>query len=476
MKLTWNRIVSDKRIPDYNNNRVTNLSSLRSEVESDYNRIITSASFRRLQDKTQVFPLDSSDFVRTRLTHSLEVASLAKLIGKQVCAEIQKKELTNEDINVHNVIETLNCAALLHDIGNPPFGHFGESSIREWFKNNIIKIKYGNKTLDEILNEQQKLDLLYYEGNAQALRIVSKLHRLNGKYGMHLTSGVLDAIIKYPVNSLEKELESKKDKHHRRLIAKKIGYYESETDLFNQIKENTGTQGCRNPLTFILEAADDLAYTFADLEDGYKKGMYTYDELMDVIIQSNDEKGREFLEKKLQDAKMESRYEGVDYSPFKDAVFRWMTNKQLFCVSAVKDAFILNYDEIMNGTFNNELIACSSEGELIKSLKEFAYKKVYRDKSILKVEIMGNEILKFFLDQFVISVLHYDSQIYKVNDIETKYISLLSSNYLENYHESTKNKSDEDKIYEKLLLAADFVAGMTDGYAKMIYQELKGML
>lgn len=475
MKLSWNRIVSDKRIPEYNN-RSTNLNSLRSEVESDYNRIITSASFRRLQDKTQVFPLDSSDFVRTRLTHSLEVASLAKLIGKQVCTEIQKKELTDEEINIHNVIETLNCAALLHDIGNPPFGHFGESSIREWFKNNIIKIKYGDKTLEELLTEQQKLDLLYYEGNAQALRIVSKLHRLNGKYGMHLTSGVLDTIIKYPVCSLEKEKESKKDKKIKRLLAKKIGYYESETELFNQIKENTGTHECRNPLTFILEAADDLAYTFADLEDGYKKGMYSYDELMDVITQSNDKKGKDFLEKKLQDAKLEGRYEGIDHCPYKNAVFRWLTNKQLFCVSAVKDVFISNYDEIMNGNFNGELIAYSSEGKLIKSLKEFAYKKIYKDKSILKVEIMGNEILKFFLDHFVISILHYDSQIYKTNDIEMKYISLLSSNYLENYHDSTKCKSDNEKIYDKLLLAADYVAGMTDGYAKMIYQELKGMI
>lgn len=472
MRLNWNDITSEKRIPESKSKKLTNL---RSEVESDYNRIITSASFRRLQDKTQVFPLDSSDFVRTRLTHSLEVASLAKLIGKQICSEIQDKKLEEEEINVHNVVETLNCASLLHDIGNPPFGHFGESSIREWFKKNLPVIEYHGKKLSELLSEQQKLDFYNYEGNAQALRIITKLHRLNGKYGMHLTSGVLDTIIKYPVDSLEKVKEEEKEKKDRRLIAKKIGYYESEKDIFNTIKANTGTFGCRNPLTFILEAADDLAYTFADLEDGYKKGMYTYDELMSVIDRSGDENGRKQLEMKLESAKKEKVYDGVDHDPYRQAIFQWLTSKQLYCVTAVKDAFINHYDEIMNGTFDKELIMCSSESKIIQELKKFAYCKVYCDKSILRVEIMGNEILTFFLDQFTNATLHYDSAYYEPNEIQKKYLALLSSNYLENYHDAVQNKSDHEKIYDKLLLAADYVAGMTDGYARLLYRELKGM-
>ena len=472
MKLNWNELTSDERIPKTKNKNLTNF---RSEVESDYNRIITSASFRRLQDKTQVFPLDSSDFVRTRLTHSLEVASLAKLIGKQVCSEIQDKKLENEEINVHNVVETLNCAALLHDIGNPPFGHFGESSIREWFKKNIPVLEYNGKKLVEILNEQQKLDLYNYEGNAQALRIVTKLHRLNGRYGMHLTSGVMDTIIKYPVDSIEKTKETGKEKKDRRLIAKKIGYYESEKDIFKAIKKNTGTLNCRNPLTFILEAADDLAYTFADLEDGYKKGMYTYDDLMSVIEKSGDENGKIQLVKKLETAKKEKTYENVDADPYRQAVFQWLTAKQLYSVSAVRDAFIAHYDEIMNAAFDKELIMCSTESTIIKELKDFAYRKVYCDKSILRVEIMGNEILTFFLDHFTDAVLHYDSEYYQPNEIQKKYLALLSSNYLENYHDTVEHKADEDKIYDKLLLAADYVAGMSDGFAKQLYQELKGM-
>ena len=147
---------------------------------------------RRLQDKTQVFPLDSSDFVRTRLTHSLEVASLAKFIGKQICEEIEK----TEEIDTHAVLEILNCASLLHDIGNPPFGHFGEQAIRKWFSDNLNKLEYNGIKVYDLLDEQQREDLLNYEGNAQALRIVTKLHSFNGKNGMHLTAAVLDNVIK----------------------------------------------------------------------------------------------------------------------------------------------------------------------------------------------------------------------------------------------------------------------------------------
>lgn len=471
MRLRWKDITSEKRIPNYN--KAQNWANLRSEVESDYYRIINSASFRRLQDKTQVFPLDTSDFVRTRLTHSLEVASIAKLIGKQVIAKIVENNLESEKINVHNVVETLNCAALLHDIGNPPFGHFGESSIREWYRKNLSRMTYNGKAITSILTPQQCLDFYNYEGNAQSLRIVGKLHRLKGKHGMHLTSGVLDTIIKYPSNSIEKVHEDKKEE--RSLFYKKVGYYQSETSLFNKIKENTGTKGCRNPLTFILEAADDLAYTFADLEDGYKKGMYTYDELHYAIETSKDEKGLAILEKNLEEAKKHEHLETIDYDPYKQAIFSWLTAKQLYSISCVSDAFVAHYEEIMCGEFKEELIVCCSEGNLIRTLKKFAYKNVYLDSSILRVEIMGNEILTFFLKQFSEALLHYDSSVYKINEIQSKYIALLSNNYLENYHDECAKLNDEEKVYYRLLLASDYIAGMTDTFAKTLYQQLRGM-
>ena len=456
MNMNWKQLLCEERIPPNKNKK----TQYRTEIESDYNRIITSAALRRLQDKTQVFPLDSSDFVRTRLTHSLEVASLAKFIGKQICEEIEK----TEEIDTHAVLEILNCASLLHDIGNPPFGHFGEQAIRKWFSDNLNKLEYNGIKVYDLLDEQQREDLLNYEGNAQALRIVTKLHSFNGKNGMHLTAAVLDTIIKYPVNSLEKKEEDKKLKENRKFIAKKIGYYQSEETIFQEIKQNTGTFGCRHPLTFILEAAD---------EDGLKKDMFTFDELLDVLESAKDENGKKrLLEIRKEKEKMKT--ESGD-NPVIEAIASWLTIKQLFCVSSVKAAFMEHYDEIMSGKFDNELIACCSESEIIKKLKNFAFRKIYRDVSILKLEIMGNEILQFFLDKFVNAVLYFDSENYKLDAIQEKYLALISKNHLSNYKKASDGKKDEEKIYDKLLLVADYVSGMTDGYAKRLYRELRGI-
>lgn len=469
MRMSWDKIMSEKRIPDKEKNEA---NRFRSEIESDYHRIIRSASFRRLQDKTQVFPLDQSDFVRTRLTHSLEVSSLAKLMGKQVCQKISEMNLESEEElpDVQKAMEILNCAGLLHDIGNPPFGHFGETAIRNWFKKNLNIKQFHGKPLTEVLDEQQILDLYNFEGNAQALRIITKLHRLIGPNGLHLTSSVMDTIIKYPVNSIEKT--QAENNANRTLLQKKIGYFQSEENLFQKIKENTGTGISRNPLCFILEAADDLAYTFADLEDGYNKGMYSYDDLLQVIQSADDSYGAELLMKLLKDAK---ELEDSDDDPYKAAVFGWLTKKQLFCVSQITMAFIEHYEEIMTGQFTQELITTGSQGALINNLKKFAFERIYNHSSILRIELMGNEVITFLLDRFVDALISYDST-EDISEIQMKYIQLMSKNYLDNYHEECKSGlSDNQKLYRRLLLATDFVCGMTDSYAKQLYRELNGM-
>lgn len=472
MRLTWKEITSDTRIPEKEKGEA---NQFRSEMESDYHRIIRSASFRRLQDKTQVFPLDQSDFVRTRLTHSMEVASLAKMIGKQVCHKIKLLNLEKEEDqpDVLDVVEILNCAGLLHDIGNPPFGHFGETAIRNWFLQNIEVKKYKGRALSEVLDEQQKYDLFNFEGNAQALRIIAKLHRLIGRNGLHLTSAVMDTIIKYPTNSIKKvTAEGKKQKS---LLDKKIGYFQSETKLYEQIKHNTKTYDYRNPLCFILEAADDLAYTFADLEDGYNKGMYNYLDLKDVISCSGDEYGVMLLEKYLVEEINSERSKEEDFDPYKTAVFTWLTMKQLFCISKVSDAFVEHYDEIMCGNYQKELIIESSEGKLLECLKDFAYKKIYNHSSILTIELMGNEIIDFLLDRFVDALIVYDTDS-KMSEIQNKYIQLLSKNYVDNYYDECKCIHDEGvRLYHRLLLATDFISGMTDSFAKRMYRDLRGI-
>ena len=465
-RLNWERLISSKRIPE---TKKTNLEKWRSEVESDYYRIINSASFRRLQDKTQVFPLDQSDFVRTRLTHSMEVSAIAKFIARQVCGRIDEMKPYT-----HEIIETLASAALIHDLGNPPFGHFGESAIRNWFATHLDTELFHGKPLSTYLRPQELQDLLHYEGNAQSLRIVTHLHHLNGKNGMHLTSGVMDTIIKYPCNSLESLAEKQKPKEERSLLRKKIGYYASEETVFHQIKANTDTIGIRNPLTYILEAADDLAYVFSDLEDGYKKGLYTIDDLKQVLKDSDDQAGLDKLSQQLTYPDTSHLKEYYPYDEHKQAVFQWLTLKQLYCISVISDAFCDHYEEIMTGTFASELIAVCKEAKVILNLKRFAFNKIYNTAAIIHLELMGNEIITYLMNCFIKALIHFDSS-QPLSEIEEKYVSMLSSNYLHHYFDATSNLDENEKLYYRLLMGADFIGGMSDGYAKSLYQKLRGI-
>ena len=265
-------------------------TDLRSDFERDYHRILSSPSFRRLQDKTQVFPLEKNDFIRTRLTHSIEVSSFGKSLAQSIADEIIKNKL-DEEFTVSDataITNILASAGLLHDIGNPPFGHFGEDTIRDWFSKNIKKIGMKDENgnilkLEDLLSEQMKNDLLFFEGNAQAIRVVSKLHFLVDENGMNLTYALLNTLVKYPVNSLNINKESGNIKD------KKMGYNLAEEELFREIVENTGTYDVesnvvyRHPLTFILEAADDIAYCTADIEDGMKKGFINFEKFIKTM-------------------------------------------------------------------------------------------------------------------------------------------------------------------------------------------------
>ena len=232
--MNWNKLLCSDRIRTYQKSTISR--DLRTEFEKDYHRIIGSSSFRRLQDKTQVFPLDKSDYIRTRLTHSLEVSSFAKSLAQNVGEKImqEKKDPDFTWKNKEDISNILQCAGLLHDIGNPPFGHFGETTIREWFKNNLSKLEFNGERIDQFLDPQMVQDLYHYEGNAQALRLVTKLHFLVDENGMNLTKALLATIIKYPISSLEINKKSGNIKH------KKMGYFYADRDNFHKIEESLG--------------------------------------------------------------------------------------------------------------------------------------------------------------------------------------------------------------------------------------------
>ena len=273
--MEWDTLLSAKRMRGGVWNRRNGSTDLRSEFEKDYHRIIGSASFRRLQDKTQVFPLDKSDFIRTRLTHSLEVSSLGKSLGQNIGENILT---TNKDPGFtapmkEDICNILQCAGLIHDIGNPPFGHFGENAIREWFIRNLPDLTCFGRSVEEMLTPQMREDFYHFEGNAQALRLVTKLHYLVDEHGMNLTYALLNTIVKYPVPStgIDPATGNIKDK--------KMGYYYADQAVFEEISKETGAGTSRHPLTYILEAADDLAYKTADIEDAYVKGFITFYDL-----------------------------------------------------------------------------------------------------------------------------------------------------------------------------------------------------
>ena len=255
------------------------------EFEKDYNKIVSSSAFRRLQDKTQVFPLDKSDFIRTRLTHSIEVSTVARQLG--IMLSKNRTQYRPADIDAEaaeGISSVLLCAGLLHDLGNPPFGHFGETTIGDWFKKHLDDIQYKKKPLREWLTPQMARDLENFEGNAQALRILAK-----AKYnsGINLSAAVISTLVKYPTDSCSFDRDSSDIKKH------KLGFFAAEEETLRSISKITGTMDarnrlCRHPLTYMLEAADDIAYATADLEDAFKKNLFTLDEFTDFYEDSYD--------------------------------------------------------------------------------------------------------------------------------------------------------------------------------------------
>ena len=404
-------------------------TDLRSEFEKDYHRIIGSASFRRLQDKTQVFPLDKSDFIRTRLTHSLEVSSLGKSLGQNIGENILKFRRNSgftprmkEDIS-----HILECAGLIHDIGNPPFGHFGEVAIREWFARNLPKLSFCGQPVEDILSEQMKQDFYHFEGNAQALRLVTKLHYLVDEHGMNLTYALLNTIIKYPVPStgVRKDSGNIKDK--------KMGYYLADEAVFHRVTEATGAGNNRHPLTYILEAADDLAYKTADIEDAFVKGFITYYTLereLAPLEKNYPEPPFKPLEK-LRQLYDRGLRKGVS-SPESYAVKNWIISAQGFLISCATFGFTSNYDNIMAGAFGHDLFYGTYGEKLMDLLGDMAYRRVFSSMEIYKMEVAESAILDNLMDKLVRAVLYYDTDV-RQDTIDKRVVSFISDNYKNAY-------------------------------------------
>ena len=448
------------------------------DLEKDYKAIISSAAFRRLQDKTQVFPLDKSDFVRTRLTHSLEVSTIARQLGIMITRNATGylpddfKNKDGKDKLVEKIPEVLSCAGLLHDLGNPPFGHFGEVVIGDWFKNEFQKEEFCYKkiAIRELLTEQMQSDLKNFEGNAQALRILSKIRNKGKSHEINLTTGVIGALIKYPTDSLH--VTNKKDPDIRR---HKLGYYLAEQETFEKVSKETGTwidekNVARHPLTFLMEAADDIAYSTADLEDALKKKMFSLKEFI-AYFKGNleDDEKAQLLIKDL-----ERRLENVQDEESEMIAFQnWMDYARGWFMYCVTYSFSRNYKSIMNGEFQRELIQGTFHEKSMKIFKNAMVEFVYEQPEIVKLELSAKKIISTLLDDFIYAVIYMDEteEEYKNHQFQKKLCSLIPDNLKADY-EKAKTNDEGYNLYLRMLMITDFISGMTDSYAKNLYQEL----
>lgn len=474
--MNWDSLLSTKKLSEEEMEPEVFLQYPINEFEKDYHKIVSSAAFRRLQDKTQVFPLDKSDFIRTRLTHSIEVSTIARQLGIMISnntTEYKPSDIDNQ--TAEKIASVLLCAGLLHDLGNPPFGHFGETVIGDWFKGALNTIQYKEQPLSSWLSPQMQEDLKHFEGNAQALRILLKAHH---RSEVNLSFAIISTLVKYPTTSLMFQPEDENIKKH------KPGYFLAEQEEFERICQEVGTMGdggiTRHPLTFMLEAADDIAYATADLEDAYKKGLFTLDEFVkyfqDALDQVEDKKyaSPKRYSQLIIDDLCTRRKTQKDDDAFKD----WLRYVRRWLMYVVVYRFSFKYKSIMEGTYQQDLFEGTFHALTINILKGAMGKFAFMTPRILKLELSAQTILSFLLQHFVTAVLYMDYQEKDKGFVPTKadkkYIAILSDNYRRDYQQSKTGDEGFD-LYLRLLMVTDYISGMTDSYARTLYRELTGI-
>ncbi|TKH55747.1 deoxyguanosinetriphosphate triphosphohydrolase [Bacillus cereus] len=466
--MNWDYLLNKKR----QRKSTSDADKFRNEFDKDYDRIIYSSSLRRLQDKAQVFPLQENDFTRTRLTHSMEVASLGRSLAWNIGSWLLEEKKFKDFWEVKELASLVEVSCLVHDLGNPPFGHYGEDIIRNWFSNwfkskefEKIERDYLIRGFPELTN-QQKNDFEYFEGNAQAIRILTKLQFLNDQFGANFTYGTLATLMKYPWSS----------DNPKAIEKKKFGYFSSEQSLYEELCKEVGIGDRRHPATYLLEAADDIAYLTADVEDGVKKGIVKWEEEYKNIseyLESNYNGYYRMLEdsrEKTIENKVRNR-DLVNVQNFKVAA-------QGIMIKAVIEVFKSRYEDIMSGKFEGGLLEASTAKELESKLKKIAIKYCYNDSEVLTLELVGDRVISDLLNLFVNAVVDIHEEP-KTRSKKEKLFHLISENF--RHIQSIDNnglpniKFEELPLYNRLLLITDFISGMTDSYAVSLHQKLLGV-
>lgn len=437
--MNWRQLISNKRfgLEDLHETRKDD----RTEFQRDYDRLIFSAPFRRLQNKTQVFPLPGSIFVHNRLTHSLEVSCVGRSLGSTIAIQLLAKHPELADTHISEIGAIVSAACLAHDLGNPPFGHSGERAISTYFSEG------KGLTLKEHLSSMEWEDLTHFEGNANAFRLLTHQFEGRRKGGFVMTYSTLASIVKYPYSS---QLAGKKSK---------FGFFTTEENDYQKIadelgiirtsKEGEASKYVRHPLVYLVEAADDICYQMMDIEDAHKLKLLTTRETIELFESFFDEKKKN---------RAKDIYKIVTDTNEQIAYLRASVIGIL--VNECARVFIENEEAILNGTFEGALIKHIGNPyrEAYNHCSEVAIHKIYRSRDVLDIELAGFHVISTLLDLMIDAVL----------SPEKVYSQLLINRVSSQYDIHSKT------LYGRIQAVLDYISGMTDVYALDLYRKIKG--
>ncbi|MDO6809343.1 dNTP triphosphohydrolase [Zobellia galactanivorans] len=444
--MNWENLLSLKRQGDTHKRLRKEQDETRLGFEVDYDRIIFSSAFRSLQDKTQVIPLSKTDFVHTRLTHSLEVSVVGRSLGRIAGKKILEKHPFLSEIHGYRFNDfgaIVAAAALAHDIGNPPFGHSGEKAIGEYF------ITGNGQKYQSVLSDKEFRDIVDFEGNANGFRLLTQ-SREGVAGGLRLSYATLGAFMKYPKESLP-------EKPTKHIADKKFGFFQTEKTAFQEIAADLGLIQTRNgedisfsrhPLTFLVEAADDICYTIIDFEDGINLGLISEDFALEYLI------------KLVKDSINTKKYNSLKYKEDRLSYLRALAINTL-----IRDAisvFIAHEAEILNGTFDTSLLDRSVFKAQIEDIIALSVNKIYRSQEVVEKEIAGYKIISDILDVYINALIR------KKENRASNYDALMLKTLPEFYRDT------DDSVYHILLNTCCYVASLSDSAAVHIHNKIMG--
>ncbi|WP_256009308.1 deoxyguanosinetriphosphate triphosphohydrolase [Desertivirga xinjiangensis] len=440
--MQWEKLLSAKRWGS--KEKVLTQEDARSEFQIDYDRLIFSSPFRRLQNKTQVFPLPGSVFVHNRLTHSLEVASVGRSLGTIFYNRLKKDDPGIDDRLplMSQVGDIVAAAALAHDMGNPAFGHSGESAISHYFREGEGRVFKGQVT------ESQWHDLINFEGNTNALRILTHSFSGKGNGSFALTYSTLASIVKYPCASAVG--------HNKANIhTKKYGFFQSEQETFIKIAEELELAKVqddpliykRHPLVYLVEAADDICYNIIDLEDAHRLKILSYQEVEDLLLPL------------CYSENLPARLNEIEDGDARLGLLRARSIGAM--VKACSEIFYKEQAALLSGDFNKSLTDAlpAQLYDAWKKIEEVSIKRIYNYSSVAQIEVAGYKVIGGLLEEFIPAYLRYDSKYHK------KLVELIPRQFL----------TESSDTYLKILSVLDFVSGMTDIYAVELFRKIKGI-